>query len=214
MKVQFDMFKEEVVFRELLCRFLARKEKVSQAQLSTELGISIGLVNKTVVKLARIGAVRVNRRSLAIIDYNRILIFWSTMRNIDRDIAYSTRVELPIREIERSIPDGAFFTAYTAVKLTFSNSPSDYSEVWLYADDPTTDEIKRRFPKNNLTANLIVLRSDLNIAENVSKYSANKNCATLPQIYVDLWNIPTWYSREFISYTGRRIEETSNAVLE
>ncbi len=117
---------------------------------------------------------------------------------------YSTRANLPVKEIERSLPPGTIFTAYSGVKLSFGEIPSDYSEVWVYADDVVTEEIQRRFKKNNLPRNLIVVKPDIELIQSVAKFSKNQNAVPIPQLYVDLWNIPTWYSREFLNFTENR----------
>ena len=208
------MLKEEIVLREILCQFMSGQKNLTQAHLSRELEVSLGMVNKTLSKLRQIGAARIGLRSFTIIDYNRILLYWSTIRNIERDVIYSTRVNLSVQEIERSAPAGVTFTAYTGSRLSFTEVPADYSEVWLYTPDETLEELRRRFRKNNLPRNLIVLRSDYKLADSVRKFSRNNNSVTIPQLYVDLWNIPTWYSKEFFSMVDRRIKEEVLGILE
>ena len=141
------MFKQEILLREILCLSMNGMTGITQSQLSTSLRISLGMVNKTILKLRRMGSVRINTRNFNVIDCKRLLLYWATIRNIERDVVYSTRANLPVKEIERSLPPGAMFTAYSGVKLSFGEIPSDYSEVWVYADDVVTEEIQRRFKK-------------------------------------------------------------------
>lgn len=208
------MLKEEITLREILSQFMSGQKNLTQAYLSRELEVSLGMVNKTLSKLRQIGAVRIGLRSFTIIDYNRILLYWATIRNIERDIIYSTRVNLSVQEIERSVPPGVIFTAYTGTRLSFAEVPADYSEVWLYTQDETAGELRRRFRENNLPRNLIVLRSDYRLFDSVKKFSRNSNSVTIPQLYADLWNIPTWYGKEFFSMVERRIEEEVRGILE
>lgn len=208
------MNKEEAILRDLLCKVLDGINKNTQLELSKTLGISLGMVNKTILKMSKIGAVRKEWRSFTVVDYKRMLLYWATNRNIEKDVVYSTRVNLPTREIERNLPDGILFTAYTGSRLSFGEAPSDYSEVWVYSGQELFKEIERRFPKNDLPANLIVLRKDSLMHSNTEKYSKNKVSVSIPQLYADLWNIPTWYSGEFVSHLERKMEEMRTGILE
>ncbi len=186
----------------------------TQTSLSGELDVSIGMVNKSVSKLKRFGAVRTGPRNFTVIDYRRILLYWATIRNLERDVAYSTRVNLPVVEIERSLPDGVIFSAYTGTGLSFSEFPADYSEVWVYASEPLLVELERRFRKNNLPRNFIVLREDAKLQHSVRLFSKHPKSVSVPQLYVDLWNTPTWYSKEFQGLIERKMEESARGILE
>ena len=104
-------------------------------------------------------------------------------------------------EIENSLPN-VKFTAYTAVKQRFKRVPADYSEVYAYASKQVLKEIVRRFPAKQGLKNLIVLRLD----EHLSKFKL----LPLAQIFVDLWNINTWYAREFVRF----VEDEIDGILE
>ena len=92
-------------------------------------------------------AIRINQRSLDIIDKKKILYYWASIRNLEKDIVYKTRVEKPIRKIESEMPEDAIYAAYSAYKFKFKDVPADYSEVYVYSND--LKEIEKRFSKNN-----------------------------------------------------------------
>lgn len=208
------MLKEEIIIREISCKSLFESGIFKQNQISKSLHVSIGLVNRIMRKLEMIGGLQENKRYFKVIDLNKILIYASSIRNIQRDIIYETRVNLPVKEIENSLPDGTILGSYSAYKYFFNDAPSDYSEVWVYSNPDVLNEIKSRFLKNNLPPNLIVLKSDSELVGNVSKYSNGNNVISLPQLYTDFWNIPTWYSKEYLIALERKIMEIQNGILE
>ena len=151
------MKKLEMVYRELLYQAIERKRKVlTQAGLSRDLHVSLSTVNAAVNALEKMGAVDIKPRALHIIDIKKILYYWASIRNLQREIVYSTRVEKPVKEIEKSMSNEVVFAAYTAYKLLFKDVPADYSEVYVYGDDVAA--LKGRFPSVKGVHNLFVLK--------------------------------------------------------
>ncbi len=208
------MFKEEAVIREILCEVLYGNNAIEQKRISQLLRVSIGLVNKTVTKLDRMGAVSKTGRSYSVTSFKKVLMLWASLRNLQRDLIYSTRVGGSVREIERSLPDGSILSAYTAFNYLFNEVPADYSEVWTYVPEDILAEVKERFPSNNLPGNLYVLKTNTLLLENSKRYSKGINMVSVPQLYVDLWNIPSWYSKEYIALLERKIMEMKDGILE
>jgi hypothetical protein len=106
-------------------------------------------------------------------------------------------VEKPVKQIESEMPADIVYAAYSAYKFKFKDVPADYSEVYVYSDN--LKEIEKRFPKNNNTPNLFVLKRDKNLKE-----------PTLALIFVDLWNLKEWYAKEFLKAMEARI----NGILD
>ncbi len=208
------MFKEDAVIREILCEVLYGNNAIEQKRISQLLRVSIGLVNKTVTKLDRMGAVSKTGRSYSVTSFKKVLMLWASLRNLQRDLIYSTRVGGSVREIERSLPDGSILSAYTAFNYLFNEVPADYSEVWTYVPEDILAEVKERFPSNNLPGNLYVLKTNTLLLENSKRYSKGINMVSVPQLYVDLWNIPSWYSKEYIALLERKIMEMKDGILE
>lgn len=185
------MKKVEQVFREMLYQAIeCKNRRLTQLELSKKLKVSLSTVNLAVKKLDKMGAVIIEKMGFRIIDIKKILYYWASTRNLERDIVYKTRTEMPIREIERNIPN-IVFAGYSAYKFKFKDVPADYSEVYIYADEKETKEIKKRFSENNKFSNLFVLKKD----KNMDKYG--KTC-TAAQIFVDLWNLDRWYASDFL----------------
>lgn len=188
------MKKSELVYAHMLESVLERKRSLTQADIARALGISLSTVNNALKPLRRMGAVAVRLRSLAVTNPKKVLYFWASIRNIEKDIIYRTRVEDTVSGIEKRMPPDVLYAAYTAYKLRFKDVPADYSEVYVYSNN--LPEIKRRFKENSNRPNLFVLRKD------VSRM-------TLANIFVDLWNLKEWYAKEFLS----AMEEKINGIL-
>ncbi|MBS3057449.1 MAG: hypothetical protein J4415_02365 [Candidatus Diapherotrites archaeon] len=196
------MRKVEFIYRELLFQALEKKAlSFTQSDLSSRLDISLTNVNHALQPLRRMNAIKINPRNFSIVNARKILFYWASIRNLQKDIIYSTRAELPIREIEKNMPDDAVFTAYSAYKFKFRDAPADYSEVYVYAPGP--EEMKRRFPPLNKNPNLFVLEKDALM----EKYGKT---AGIAQLFVDLWNLHEWYAKDFL----KSLEERINALLE
>ncbi len=184
----------EIILRELLYRAIEKNEfSLTQSELSKNLNISLSAINLAVKKLTSIGALKPSQRGFKIIDIKKIIYYWASIRNLQEDIIFKTRIEAPVREIERAMPN-IIFTAYTAFKLKFNDTPADYSEIYIYADEKELEIIKKRISKfkiSELNPNLLVLKKD--------KILAQYNQIPLSQIFIDLWNIKEWYAREFLN---------------
>ena len=193
------MKKKELVYREILFQAMEQKNKsLTQAYLAKALHISLSTVNNALQPLVKMNAVNVKQRGFDVIDVKKILYYWASIRNIEKDIVYATRVDAPVRKIESEMPNDVVFTAYSAYKFKFKDVPADYSEVYVYGRN-----LEKRFPKNNKRPNLFVLKKD-HLIEKYSKTS------TLAQMFVDLWNIKEWYARDFLN----AMEEKINGILE
>ena len=196
------MKKLEMVYREMLYQAIERKRRIlTQADLARNLHVSLSTVNAAVKSLEKMGAVDIKPRALHIIDIKKILYYWASVRNLQKDVVYSTRVEKPVSEIEKSMPNEVVFAAYTAYKFLFNKDvPADYSEVYVYGDEY---ELKKGFPLVKGVHNLFVLRKDA-IMERYGKITS------IASTFVDLWNLREWYAKEFV----KEMEEKIGGVLE
>jgi predicted transcriptional regulator len=192
------MKRAEEIYREILFQSMEKKNSsLTQSYLARALSVSLSVVNLALQPLIKMNAVKIRQRSFDVIDKRKILYYWASVRNIEKDIVYKTRVEKPVKQIESEMPADIVYAAYSAYKFKFKDVPADYSEVYVYSDN--LKEIEKRFPKNNNTPNLFVLKRDKNLKE-----------PTLALIFVDLWNLKEWYAKEFLKAMEARI----NGILD
>ena len=185
-----NMKKLELVYNKILEEAIENKNyKLTQKSLSKELNISLSTVNYALKPLRNMGAVKINLKNLNIINIKKILYYWASIRNIEKDIIYKTRIDKNVVEIEKLMPNNAIFTAYSAYKFKFKDVPADYSEVYVYGNK---DDIKERFKESRGIPNLFVLKKDI-------------NKLTLANLFVDLWNLKEWYAKDYLNALERRI---------
>ena len=191
------MKKSELVYKEILYQSIEKNNReLTQLELSKRLGISLSTVNLAIKKLQKINSVKVQKMNFRVIDPRKIIYLWASERNIERDIIYKTRVEMPVREIEKLMPD-ITFAVYSAYKFRFKDVPADYSEVYVYASQEELDELKKKFPENKNALNLFILK----------KAGDYGKTDTIAQIFVDLWNLKEWYAAEFLKALEKNLGE-------
>ncbi len=100
------MKKYEILYREIASGFLAGTDRFTQKDLAGRLDISIGNVNRAIKKLEMISAVKRNARSFSVISIERLLLYWASHRNMEKDIIYRARSELEITEILQEKENG------------------------------------------------------------------------------------------------------------
>ena len=161
----------------------------TQKAMAERLGISLSTVNNALKPLERMGSLEKKNFGFKIIDKEKALFYWASVRNLQKDTIYKTRVEESAREIEKLMPSGIVFTAFTAYRLKFKQVPADYSEVYAYAVNGSEElkEVKKRFPEKKGPTNLILLEKPENLGNEVSS----------ELLFVDLWNLKEWYAKEF-----------------
>lgn len=189
------MYKSEIVYRELL---ESPDSRLSQLGLSERLGFSISTVNNALKPLVAMGAVKILSKGLRVTDREKLLLYWASVRDLAKDVVYSTRADLMPSEIEKGMPAGVVYTAYSAYKFRFESVPADYSEVYIYSGNP--GDVCKRFPQRPGSRNLFVLKMDKRLGE-LSKDGIAPNS----QVFVDLWNVRDWYAREYVNNLGARI---------
>ncbi len=185
------MEKKELVYLYLAANFRKGRTKFTQKQIASKLKISLSTVNNALKPLVKMHAVEVYPRGFTLKDFEKLMFYWASVRDIEKDIIYSTFYSESPSKIESSMPSDVLFTAYSGYKIVTRNAPADYSEIYVYSEK--IDEIKKRFPKRKGPKNIFVLRS-----HPLLKKFSNKNCVDMSLIFVDLWNLYEWYAKEFI----------------
>jgi predicted nucleotidyltransferase len=159
----------------------------------------LSTINLAVKKLESINTVIIEKMGFKVRDIKKILYYLASIRNLEKDIIYQTRAEMPVREIEKSLPD-VIYAGYSAYKFRFKDVPADYSEVYVYADEQQTKEIMKRFPVNSSNPNLFVLKK----GKSMDNYPKT---GTLALIFIDLWNMRQWYASDFLKAMEGKINE-------
>lgn len=185
--------KIESVYREILISYLNDKKEFTQKNLAEICRLSISTVNYSLKPLQKMGAIVKKTKGFYVTEPKKILIYWASVHKPEK--VYETHYDADVQEIESLMPS-CLFTAYSGAKFYYNINPSDYSEVFVYGN---MDEIKKRFPFRKGIPNTVCLKTD----EQLMRYEKTP----IVQIFVDLWNLNTWYAKEFLVETEVKINE-------
>ena len=193
------MKKIEIIWRELLFQSIEKgKYQFIQKELAGHFGFSTSTVFQALKPLRKMGAIRVNGRNFILEDPEKLLYHWASIRDFGKDILFSGQVKLSVSEIESRMPPEVVFGGFSAAKEILENDvPADYDKVYIYTSKP--DQIKERFSFDHGKENLIVLAAD----DFLQDYGQITN---LSQTFVDLWNLPEWYAKEFVKALKEKID--------
>jgi hypothetical protein len=198
------MKKIETIWHHLLfCALEERKFRYTQKELAEQFHYSLSTVNHALEGPTQIGAIRKEAKFFVVEHFQKLLYFWASLRNLSSDILYQTHFAASVTEIEGLLPANSFYACYSAARKILGEPPADYSTVHCYIHEKELDLFKARFPLHpTQPPNVFALKAPPTMA----KYGP---VTTLPQTFVDIWNLKDWYGQEFI----KRLEEKINAIL-
>ncbi len=193
------MLKIEYVWRELLYQAIEKAVvEFTLTQLAQTFNLSTSVVAHALHPLRDLHIVNVGKVQSRMRDVERLLFFWTTRRNVKNDIIYQTYSPLFVFEREALMPASVFPTAYSACRLYYDEIPADYEKVYFYSHD--IEEVKKRFPRvEKKEPNIFILKAD--------HFFTHYPRTTLAQIFVDLWNLPDWYSKEYLDVILLKIKQ-------
>lgn len=206
------MKKIEIIWRELLFQAMEKKKRpfgdtgrhFTQKELAEKFGFSTSTVFQALKTPRKMGAVRVTGRFFILEDPEKLLYHWASVRDLKKEIIFSGRVNLPILEIEGRMPPDIVFGGFSAARQILTEPPADYDKVYVYAKN--TDPVKKRFElEEDLPIgrqgreNLTVIKAD----DFLGSYGQR---TTISQTFVDLWNLPDWYAKEFVKALKEKVD--------
>ena len=192
------MTKKEIIWREILFQAIENKKtEFTQKELAQKYGFSLSTVFNALKIPRQVSAVE-GKRGFRVRDIEKFLYLWTTFRKLKKDIIYQTNVSKNVREIEGEMPPNVIFGAFSAFVKKYEEAPADYDKVYIYLKKGDLEELKRRFPPKKGYLNLIVLEADPWL-EKFGKITPD--C----QAFVDLWNLPEWYAKDFLNSLKDRI---------
>ena len=194
------MTKKEIIWREILFLALEKnKANFTQKEFAEKYGFSLSTVFNALKIPRSSGIIEAGGRGFNVLDSEKFLYLWATLRRMKKDIFYKTRVEKPVRQIEGEMPPGVIFGAFSAYVKRYKDAPADYDKVYIYAQKSRLAEIKRRFPAQKGRENLIVLLADPWLK--TFGTGITPDCQT----FVDLWNISDWFAKDFLEALKQKL---------
>lgn len=197
------MKKIETIWHHLLFSALKGNYKHTQTELAERFSFSLSTINHALNVPTSIGAIRKTSRFFVLNDFTKLLYYWASVRNFEKDIIYTSFYDGTVSEIEGLINPEGIYACYSAGRKVLKESPADYSKVYFYIPEQFLDKVKSRFSeKSKKDCNIFVLKMPLFMSD----YG---NTTTLPQTFVDIWNLRDWYSKDFV----KSLEEKINGIL-
>ena len=198
------MKKIETIWHELLYSALQdRRYKHTQQELANKFNYSLSTVHHALKVPSQIGALRKESKFFVLQDFNKLLYYWASFRNLKKDILYKTYYDGAVTQIEGFAPAKAIYACYSAARKQLGEPPADYDKAYFYIDSKKLGEFKQRFPANdNADSNVFALK----MAPQMQQYGL---ITTLPQTFVDIWNLQDWYGKDFT----QTLEEKINGLL-
>lgn len=195
------MLKKEVIWREILFQKRQNnKIQFTQKELAEKFGFSLSTVFNALQTLRDSHIVKVTGRFFILADYKKLLYLWASDRNLEKEIYIKGFTTKNIREMEGVMPPEATFALYSGYKSFYRQAPADYDHLYIYADKESLPEILRRLaPVENTKSfpNFFIIKQD----EWLSGYPQ----PLLEQLFVDLWNAPEWYAKDFLKALEEKI---------
>lgn len=192
------MLKIEYIWRELLDQVIEdNNPDFTITSLAKKYSLSTSVVNHALIPLKELNIIKINKFKSKVIDWERLLFFWATRRNLKKEIIYSTFSNLSVFNKEGLMPGNVIPTGYTAFRIKFKYSPADYDHIYFYANDLAA--IKKRFSERNGNPNIFIIKPD--------PYLLKLKTIGLAQLFVDLWNLPEWYAKDFQEATLLEIKK-------
>jgi len=194
------MKKIETIWHEILFQALENHQfKHTQKTLAEKFGYSLSTVHHSTQAPSGLGALRKTSKFFVLQDFDKLLYYWASVRQLNKDIIYQTHFQAPVQTIEGFLPPSSIFAAYTAAKKILAEPPADYSKIYLYLPIKNLPQFKKRFPPSKHPfPNLFVLK----MPEVMPNYGP---ITTLSQTFVDLWNLADWYAKDFTQALQNKI---------
>jgi hypothetical protein len=193
------MSKKEVIWRDILAQFRLKKRTIfTQKELAADFGFSLSTVFNAAKPLRESGIIDVHGRNFQLTSYKKLLLLLASHRSLTKDIVYRAHTDVAPKDLEAAMPPHVSFGLYSAFAFAYRDAPADYDHVYIYADTDQLKEIKERLSSldsKNKNPNFFVLKQD--------QWLARYNTMPLEQIFVDIWNAPEWYAKDFL----KRLEE-------
>jgi len=191
------MLKIETIWHYLLYEALEKSRTTfTQQDLAGEFGFSTSTVHHALDIPTRLGAIRKTGKGFGLENFQKLLYYWASARRLERDIIFSCYIDKDVRQIEALVPAEAIYACYSAYRMKYQEPAGDYSKVHIYLDKVVKQELLARMDVGRVDKdkepNFFVLKK----SPDMEKYGT---ITTIPQTFVDIWNMSDWYSGEFIT---------------
>lgn len=196
------MLKKEIIWREILFQAREHRKTVfTQSELARSFGFSLSTVFNALKIPREAHIIAVSGKDFRLNSYEKLLYLWASHRALARDIFFRACLLMDAKEMEARMPPFVEFALYSAFASLHQPSPADYDHVYVYVEESRVPEVLERLPRaergKRTAPNLFVIKKDREWA----RYGK-----LLPeQLFVDIWNAPEWYAKDFLKILGKKL---------
>jgi hypothetical protein len=196
------MLKKEVIWREILVQSRLKKKRIfTQKELALNFGFSLSTVHNALKAPRQNHSIKVTGRFFVLENYQKLLYLWANEHSFKKEILYQGKTGSDILELEKQIPPEITFGLYSAFKFYYQEAPADYDHLYLYIEPKDLETFKKRFQlpeKSKAPANIFFFKKD-------SWLNLYREAMPLEQIFVDIWNSPEWYAKDFLKQLEEKL---------
>lgn len=212
------MKKIETIWHHLLQEALQNRSfRHTQEGIAQNFGYSLSTIHHALQIPTELGAIRKETKFFVLEDYKKLLYYWASVRNFSRDIIDRVFLEETMQAIEGLAIPESIFACYSAARFHLGEAPADYAKTYWYIQEADLEKARRRFAtaseskREKREPNVFFLKMPAVMA----RYGKT---TTLPQTFVDIWNLRDWYAKDFCKaleekidglITGTKSEQTS-----
>jgi hypothetical protein len=194
------MTKKEIIWREVLYQSRVHKKNIfTQKKLAEQFGVSLSTVFNALKVPREANIIRMTGRGFTLESYAKLLYLWASSRSLERDMLQKVYAPANVSTLEGSMPPGVVFGLYSAFKIAFKTAPAEYDHLYIYVAEENIPVVMARLNlvdaalKRGTQPNVFLLKQDPRLKEYGREYTP------LEQTFVDLWNAPEWYAKDFLS---------------
>lgn len=195
------MTKKEAIWRDLLVQTREKRRTVfTQKELAEDFGFSLSTVFNALEVPRRSYIIEVSGKGFRLESYQKLLYLWASERSFARSVLYQAHLELGTKKIEALLPAFVQFGLYSAYAFIYQTAPADYDHVYIYTDPESIEEVLERLPRpyfKSKSPNFFILKTD--------PWIVRYKKVPLEQIFVDIWNAPEWYAKDFLTALEKKL---------
>ncbi len=201
---------EFYIIRYILERAIERNNiTFTEREVADKLNISQNAVFRAIKKTQQFGGMAISKSRVVgcrILDYEKLLNYLGSIRNLSEDIVYTTYVpDVGVSKIEKMLLNFGSLSCYSGYTFLFGNDIADYPYIYSYVLPEKISSIKKIFPKKHHFDNLIILKPDIMLADSMRKKKLST--VSLIQMYIDLWQLKDWQADRFMKKILEKITE-------
>ena len=193
------MKKIETIWHYLLYQAIEKNQfQHTQAGLAELFHYSTSTINLALTKPTAIGAIRKSGKFFVVASPLKLLYLAATIRDLGHDTIYQTTSSLNIHELEGLAPNSAIYGGYSAATHLLTESPADYSSLYLYDNESNLPSIKSRYPQDKTSSTKIIILQK-------PPFLPLPHHTSLAHTFVDIWNMSDWYAHDFTKALEEKI---------